>query len=68
MIILYSANCPRCVCLEKKLNDANIKYEICKDAELMLQKGIRLIPVLEVNGKMMGFKEAIKWVNEKVGA
>lgn len=68
MIILYSTNCPRCVCLEKKLDDANIKYEICKDTELMLQKGIKLIPMLEVNGKMMGFKEAVKWVNEKVGA
>lgn len=68
MIILYSANCPRCIRLERKLDNANIKYEICKDTEIMLKKGINLIPVLEVDGKMMGFKEAVKWVNEKVGA
>ena len=68
MVTLYSTKCPRCVALEKKLDNAQIEYVICNDTELMIKEGMSLMPVLEVDGKRMGFKEAVKWVNEKVGA
>ena len=65
MITLYSTHCPKCKILEKKLNDANIEYIVCDDRELMAQKGFDFMPVLEVDSQIMGFGEAVKWVNER---
>lgn len=65
MITLYSTHCPKCKILEKKLDNAKIKYEICDDRELMVEKGFDLMPVLDVDGQIMGFGEAVKWVNER---
>ena len=65
MTILYSTHCPKCKILEKKLDNAKIKYEICDDRELMTEKGFDFMPILEVDGQTMGFSEAVKWVNER---
>lgn len=62
-IILYTTHCPRCEILTKKLNDKNIKYTVCEDTSVMEEKGFTFLPVLEVGEKIMGFGEAIKWVN-----
>ncbi len=64
-IILYSTNCPKCNVLEKKLQSKNINFEICNDVDLMLSKGIQQAPNLEVDGELMDFTKAVKWVNEK---
>jgi len=64
-IILYSTGCPKCNVLEAKLNSKSIKYEVCRDIEVMQSKGMMTAPNLEVNGKLMGFGDAIKWVNEQ---
>ena len=63
MVILYTIDCPRCKILEKKLNNAGITYNIVKDRDEIKAKGMSLMPVLEVDNKRMGFKEAIDWVN-----
>lgn len=65
MIILYTTHCPKCVILEKKLFEANLDYKICEDKNLMINKGFDFLPVLEVDGQTMGFKEAVKWVNDR---
>lgn len=65
MIKLYTIDCPKCKILEKKLNDAGIAYFICKDRNEIAAKGMDLMPVLEIDGERMGFKEAIDWVNER---
>lgn len=65
MITVYSTGCPRCTVLEKKLLQADIMYKICEDRDVMKDKGIDSLPVLEVNGQLLGFAEAIKWVNER---
>ena len=62
-IILYSNNCPRCKILKKKLDDNKINYEIIDDVDTMIDKGLSTVPVLEINGKMLDFKEAVEWVN-----
>lgn len=64
-IILYSTHCPKCKVLETKLKQKNIKYEECNDIEKMLKLGIHEAPQLEVDGKLMTFGEAVKWVNKK---
>lgn len=63
-IILYTTHCPKCLVLEKKLASKNIEFEEITDNELMLKKGFAMVPVLEVDGKIMDFKEANTWINE----
>ena len=62
-IILYSNNCPRCKILKKKLDDNKINYEIIDNVNTMIDKGLSTVPVLEINGRMLDFKEAVEWVN-----
>ena len=62
-VILYSTNCPKCNVLEKKLSVMNINYEIVTDTESMIKKGFMSAPMLEVDGNIMDFNSAIKWVN-----
>lgn len=64
-ITLFTIDCPKCKILEKKLSRANIEYETCKDREIIASKGFDLMPILDVDGQIMGFGEAVKWVNER---
>ncbi len=64
-VILYSTNCPKCIILEKKLSAANIGYVVVDDADVMIEKGFTSAPMLDVDGKVMGFKNAVDWVNSK---
>ena len=62
-VVLYSTHCPRCNVLEKKLQQKKIDYKEINDTAIMEQKGYLSVPVLEVNGKSMNFKEAFNYVN-----
>ena len=64
-IILYTNHCPRCAILEKKLQEKNIAYETFTDVQKMIDMRFESMPVLQVDGKKMLFKEAVKWVNEE---
>ena len=63
--ILYSTGCPKCKVLKSKLDDKNIDYIVIDDIDEIMSKGIDSVPVLEVNGEMMNFKESMKWVKDK---
>lgn len=69
MIIVYSTNppCPKCRVLEKKLNDADIEYEFVDDIEKIKEKGYgnRYMPIVEVDGQVMEFADAVKFLNGK---
>lgn len=64
-VILYSTNCPKCNVLEKKLSEAKIDFTVVNDVKKMIEKGFRSAPVLEVDGDVFDFKQAIEWVNDK---
>jgi hypothetical protein len=64
-IILYSTHCPKCIVLEKKLNNANIDFTLVEDQDVMISKGFMSAPMLEVDGKVMNFTEANNWINEQ---
>jgi glutaredoxin len=64
MITLYSTGCPQCRVLEAKLDAAHIQYIVDENVEEMQAKGFTTMPTLEVDGNIMNFMEAIKWVNE----
>lgn len=65
MTVLFTIDCPNCKILERKLEQANIGYAVCKDKELMRKNGIDHLPVLKVDDKFMSFKEAMKWINDR---
>ena len=65
MIILYTTGCPRCHVLETKLKQKNIEYVECNDVEEMEKKDIGSVPCLDVDGDLMDFGNAVKWVNEQ---
>lgn len=64
-IILYSTKCPKCKVLEAKLKQGNIGFEEINDVDLMVQKGFKSAPILEVDGVAYGFKEAVEWIKEQ---
>lgn len=67
MITLYSTHCPKCKLLEKQLQKLNTEYEVIDDKKVMLDMGFQSAPKLEVNGRIMDYQEAIKWVMGKIG-
>lgn len=64
MVTLYTSKCPRCIVLEKKLNEAGITYEIFDDIDKMIEMGFTTVPMLKVDDKIMNFKEAIDWIKK----
>lgn len=66
-LILYSTHCPKCLVLEKKLQQKNLKYTEVNDVDIMVQKGFVNLPMLEVEGAIMDFKTAVDWVNSQEG-
>lgn len=64
LITLYSTGCPRCNVLKQKLDSKNIEYTVINDVDIMTEKGIETVPVLEVDGQLMKFPEAMKWVEK----
>ena len=64
LITLYSTNCPKCKMLEAKLKSKNLEYNEVTDMDTLLDKGFMSMPMLEVDGDIMNYKQAIDWVNE----
>lgn len=63
MVTLYSTGCPRCNVLKQKLDNKNIEYDVINDIDIMTEKGFETVPVLDVDGQIMQFKEATDWIN-----
>ena len=63
-IVLYSTHCPKCRILETKLKQKGIKYTEENDVKKMLDMGLKSVPWLYVDGEMMDFGQANKWINE----
>lgn len=65
-IIFYSTGCPKCSVLKQKLENKSINFNIVTDIDEMLKIGIQSAPILSVDGELLKFPEAIKWVNNYV--
>ena len=63
-VVMYSTGCPKCKILKKKLDEKKVAYEEETDVEKMKSKGIDRVPVLEVDGKLFSYSEAVKLVND----
>lgn len=64
-IVLYSTKCPKCKVLETKLKQGNIEFKEINNVEVMVQKGFKSAPLLEVDGVVYNFKEAVEWIKEQ---
>lgn len=64
-IKLYSTHCPQCMVLTNKLKEKNIRFEEITDIEEMEKLNIMSVPVLSVEGNLMVFPEAVRWVNQQ---
>lgn len=64
-IILYTTHCPMCKALRTRLDQKKIEYEVCEDVDLMVEKGFKRAPILEVDGNTLSYKEAILWLEDK---
>ena len=63
-VILYSTGCPKCKVLMKKMDTANIEYEVNTSIDEMQALGFSSAPKLSVGGSVLGFMDAIKWINQ----
>lgn len=64
MVKLYSTGCSKCIILTKKLDEAGITYDVFDDVDKMIEMGMTTVPMLEVDGKIMNFKEAVDWIKK----
>ena len=62
-IKFYTIECPKCMVLEKKMIAKGIKYTKIMDTRVFEEKGIDLFPVIEIDGRLLDFSEAIKYIN-----
>jgi len=61
-VIFYTTDCPKCKVLKAKLQQAGIEFTEEHDVDVMLMKGLKAAPALEVNGHLFDFKLAIAWI------
>lgn len=65
MVIFYSTHCPKCTILENKLKDKGVEYTEVNDPKIMIDKGFTQVPMLEVDGQILDFNGAIRWIKTK---
>lgn len=61
-IVLYSTECNACNTLKLMLKSAGFEYAENNNIDEMLALGITKVPVLSVDGKLMSYNDAKKWV------
>lgn len=67
MITLFTTHCPKCRVIEKKLAQKNIQYVEVTDVAEMQKLGFKSAPVLEVDGKILNFGDANRWIMSYTG-
>ena len=63
-VILFSTGCPKCLILQKKLDQKKIEYTKSSNTEEVISKGFMTAPVLKVGEEYMDFSKAINWIKE----
>lgn len=63
--ILYSTGCPKCGLLKKVLEQKGIEYTVEDDVNKMLELGIDEVPMLKIQGKLMNYDGALRYIKER---
>jgi len=65
---MYTTHCPKCNVMERKLKEAYIEFEEIDDnakvLEVATSLGFTMAPLLEVDGRVMDFKDGIEWIRK----
>ena len=66
MIVLYTTKtCPKCGIVKDKLNQKKIKYTVVEDEGVLITKGYDLLPVLEVDDRVItSMMEINEFINQ----
>lgn len=64
-IILYTTHCPMCNILENLLDKKGLSYEKVEDINVMIEKGFKAAPILEVDNNIYTFPQAKLWIGEQ---
>lgn len=64
-VTLFTTDCPQCNFLEAVLKKKNVPFTVVKGADEILKRGFNSAPILEVDGTLMSFKDAVNWINQK---
>ena len=63
-MILYTQGCVKCDVLKKKLEQKGLSFTIeSNNFQKLIDAGIDHMPVLEVNGELLQFNDAVEYVN-----
>lgn len=62
-ITFYTTGCSKCAILKKKLDASGIDYRTCTNVDEMQALGLSEAPALMVGSHLLGFGEAVHWVN-----
>ena len=65
MTVYSTENCPQCQFLKQLLAFKNISFDICTDEKILASKNITNVPMLDTDGKLMSFPEAMQWLKER---
>ena len=65
MITLFSNHCPCCEVLSKELLSAGIPFATFTDTEQMISMGLTHLPMLDVDGQLLNYPDALKWIKER---
>lgn len=63
-ITFYSTHCPKCKVLEMKMQKKGINYIENNSIDDMEAIGLKSVPALSIDGNLLLFAEAVKWVND----
>ena len=61
-VVFYTIGCPQCLLVERKLTEKWIPYDEKNDIEEMISLGFKHAPILVVDDKVMGVKDALNWI------
>lgn len=64
-VILYSNGCPKCNVLKSKLESKKIEFTESDDFSKLEKIGIKSLPIMEIDGKILTFVEANAWINNQ---
>lgn len=59
----YTIGCPACNVLESKLIAKGIKFEKIESEDAISKLGFDSAPLLEVDGKVLEYRDAVQYVN-----
>lgn len=63
-MIFYTQNCPKCDILKKKLEQKGLSFTVeSNNFQKLINAGIKQLPVLEIDDKLLSFSDAIKYIN-----